>query len=668
MGIKTPFPLRFFVPLLLSLAVFPSGLQAQNTGVGFALRGSTVKELLQAGTTRAQKTRLSKVSISIYSDSTFLRDVTTDAKAGSFSTHLAYGHVYKLVFRHPLCVTMFSTIDARIPKNMYTVGQTIDMTDIPCKDLKSLNLDTVKYRFAFDRYNYDEGAKKIIQDQRYYSEFFEGKTQEILDYKRQIKDRIENGTLPNPTQAQTQKLKYLIGKLLAGDAPYTAIKNVKVSITGDRGDPVQTCVSNSAGRFVFENLLLDQGYIIKVEATDLGSFSGQLITLVNKDDIEVRSGKPDGTWIFHMLPADKRSIDLLSSEDCTYIISGNLLALINNQNKPIANTKVQLSDAGGNVIEAMITNEFGTFVFTKVPVNQTFMIQLAENNPDLRNVKVIVTDQSGKEISSTVCDNSGKFNFQFLKQDEIKFKTMEVEESKLQLDIGGRLFKNTQDKAIANTQVDLVDKHDKVVQTVTTDQSGNFKFSKVPYQREYSLALGSDGIQRVIVTTPKGIVINEYKSGQLVNSVKFPLLPGELQKISKVFVKDPWVNVSDDKQEITIPEKVYFDVNDDRITPQGMVILDKVVQVMKKDPVIHIEISSHTDSQGSSEYNLELSQKRANAAVEYMVSKGINKKRLTGIGYGETRLLNKCKDGITCTEEEHAQNRRLEFKISFSKK
>ncbi len=667
MGLKNY--LSLFILLLFSAGFNSPKLSAQNTGVGFSLTGSTVKELLQANSTRPQKTKLTKATISIYCDSAFLRDLTSDVRSGSFNTHLAYGHFYKLVFHHPQCVSMFSTIDARIPRNMYTVAQTIEMSEIPCIDLKTTNIDTVKYRFTFDRYAYDEGHKKIVQDQRHYSEFLEGKTQEYLDYKQQLRENIESGKIPNPATPPAKKLKYLIGKLMAGEtAPYTPIKNVKVTILGDKGEPSQTSISNSAGRFVFENIILDQGYIIKVEATDLGVFSGQTINLVNKEDIEVRTGKPDGTWIFHLLTTDKRSIDLLSSEDCTYIISGNLLALINNENRPIANTKVQLSDASGNVIEAMITNEFGTFVFTKVPINQTFMIQLAENNPDLRNIKVIVTDQSGKEISSTVCDNNGKFNFQFLKQDEIKFKTMEVEDSKLELDLNGKLFKNTPDRALSNTKVDLVDKNDKVVQTVTTDPAGNFKFSKVPYSHEYSLALGSDGIQRVIVTTPRGIVINEYKSGKLVNSVKFPLLPGELQQISKVYVKDPWISLSDNKEEITIPEKVYFDINDDRITPQGMVILDKVVQVMKKDAAIHIEISSHTDSQGSAEYNLELSQKRANAAVDYLVSKGISRKRLTGIGYGETRLLNKCADGVPCTEEEQAQNRRLEFKISFTKK
>ena len=78
---------------------------------------------------------------------------------------------------------------------------------------------------------------------------------------------------------------------------------------------------------------------------------------------------------------------------------------------------------------------------------------------------------------------------------------------------------------------------------------------------------------------------------------------------------------------------------------------------------MNIELSSHTDSRSSDAFNLALSQKRAKAAVDYIISKGINKSRLKAVGYGETKLLNNCKNDAPCSEEEHAKNRRTEFKI-----
>jgi outer membrane protein OmpA-like peptidoglycan-associated protein len=76
-----------------------------------------------------------------------------------------------------------------------------------------------------------------------------------------------------------------------------------------------------------------------------------------------------------------------------------------------------------------------------------------------------------------------------------------------------------------------------------------------------------------------------------------------------------------------------------------------------------IELSSHTDSRASNPYNLDLSQRRANSAKRWLVSKGINPQRIQPVGYGEDQILNGCVDGVECTEKQHRLNRRTEFKI-----
>jgi outer membrane protein OmpA-like peptidoglycan-associated protein len=91
--------------------------------------------------------------------------------------------------------------------------------------------------------------------------------------------------------------------------------------------------------------------------------------------------------------------------------------------------------------------------------------------------------------------------------------------------------------------------------------------------------------------------------------------------------------------------------------------LDKMVATMRKYPTMKIEIGSHTDSQGNAQFNQYLSERRARAALVYLTSKGIARNRMEAKGYGETQLLNKCKDGVLCTEKEHQQNRRTEFKV-----
>lgn len=108
---------------------------------------------------------------------------------------------------------------------------------------------------------------------------------------------------------------------------------------------------------------------------------------------------------------------------------------------------------------------------------------------------------------------------------------------------------------------------------------------------------------------------------------------------------------------------IYFDLGKSFIRQDAAVELDKIVAVMLKYPGMLIELGSHSDSRGSDQANLILSGQRAQASVDYIVSKGIAADRIIGKGYGETMLLNKCKNSVKCKEQEHSVNRRTEFII-----
>ncbi|MGV7108163.1 OmpA family protein [Flavobacterium sp. U410] len=109
-----------------------------------------------------------------------------------------------------------------------------------------------------------------------------------------------------------------------------------------------------------------------------------------------------------------------------------------------------------------------------------------------------------------------------------------------------------------------------------------------------------------------------------------------------------------------ILQPIFFEFNKSNITAQGAEELDKLVEVMNEHPEMVIFVKSHTDSRGSDKYNLNLSDRRAKATVQYVISKGISKERITGQGFGETEPKVDCKK---CTDEQYAQNRRSEFMI-----
>ncbi len=109
---------------------------------------------------------------------------------------------------------------------------------------------------------------------------------------------------------------------------------------------------------------------------------------------------------------------------------------------------------------------------------------------------------------------------------------------------------------------------------------------------------------------------------------------------------------------------IYYALGSARLTAEARKVIDnKLFALLKAKPGIRIELNSHTDSRGSASSNQDLSQRRAQSVVDYLVSKGISKNRLEANGFGETKLKNGCVDGTECTEDQHAQNRRTEFRV-----
>lgn len=121
--------------------------------------------------------------------------------------------------------------------------------------------------------------------------------------------------------------------------------------------------------------------------------------------------------------------------------------------------------------------------------------------------------------------------------------------------------------------------------------------------------------------------------------------------------------MGDDLSDLLQLDPIYFDLDKFNIRNDAAVELQKILAVLKKYPSMKIDIRSHSDSRGKDQYNLYLSDKRAKSTAQYLIDNGISASRVSGKGYGETQLMNDCANGVDCTEEEHALNRRSEFII-----
>ncbi len=119
----------------------------------------------------------------------------------------------------------------------------------------------------------------------------------------------------------------------------------------------------------------------------------------------------------------------------------------------------------------------------------------------------------------------------------------------------------------------------------------------------------------------------------------------------------------DDLAKLLQLSTIYFDLDKYNIRKDAEIEIQKVIAAMEKYPSLKLKVNSHTDSRGRDEYNLWLSQKRAESTVAYMISQGIAQNRLQGQGFGESKLINQCGNGVNCSEAEHQLNRRSEFII-----
>ncbi len=198
------------------------------------------------------------------------------------------------------------------------------------------------------------------------------------------------------------------------------------------------------------------------------------------------------------------------------------------------------------------------------------------------------------------------------------------------------LVKNSKTgEVIEGVLVSVLDDQNNVVSTNTTNSQGNTKFG-LACEKEYSFNASRSGFENAVASMSKS------QGGE------------EMIEI----LMDPIKPIITETEVILNP--IFFEFNRSNITKQGAEELDRLVDVMKEHPEMVIFAKSHTDSRGGDKYNLNLSDRRAKATVQYIISKGIDKERISGQGFGETEPKVDCKK---CTEEEHAQNRRSEFLI-----
>ncbi|UMB59395.1 OmpA family protein [Lutibacter sp. A80] len=212
--------------------------------------------------------------------------------------------------------------------------------------------------------------------------------------------------------------------------------------------------------------------------------------------------------------------------------------------------------------------------------------------------------------------------------------------------VEGYISNNLTGEKISDATVSLYSNEGEKLEEIQTDINGNYSFEKeISCNTNYLIKVKKRGYnvkEKPFLTTEKSQKIT---------------IPVGIDKLNKLIVEENGL------LKIKVGT-IYFDLDKWDIRVDAALEFDKVVFLLKQYPKMIINIESHTDSRGKDAYNLILSDKRAKATRDYIISKGIDAKRIISAkGFGETQLINKCKNGVPCSEMLHQLNRRSEFII-----
>lgn len=215
-------------------------------------------------------------------------------------------------------------------------------------------------------------------------------------------------------------------------------------------------------------------------------------------------------------------------------------------------------------------------------------------------------------------------------------------------EISGNVSAGGLGTSLENTAVTLYDGANNLVGNVVTDKLGDYTFTlpcdKVQGQT-FTVKAVKDGYGELFKQIIGGSDGVDGVDGS------------NLLLLSKDFVTSPSGGILLDISPI------YFDYGSSRIKERSVIDMEKVVNLLEKYPSLKIRIESHTDSRSSTGFNQRLSDSRAASTRDWLIDRGVDPSRLTSVGYGETKLLNKCSNGVPCTQLEHLVNRRTDFVI-----
>ena len=447
------------------------------------------------------------------------------------------------------------------------------------------------------------------------------------------------------------------------------ISNQLVTLFDKTGKAIKSTATNRFGAFAFTGVKASEVAKIKVNAKDAESTTAKF-SLFNSNKQLITEAKPlNGYCEWNPKPEELKN---LINNQFTSNIGGKLVLASGSQKKFYSNKTIYLCNKYNTILQKTTTNALGAFVFDGIKPDLTYYLGVdVKEVGSGEKLDLLNKDDNYVKFFDTIAGTrrSLKINSNYNEM----FNSISISEDEMKMNVNAKIYGDQNNKPLGKIKIVLLNENYVVIDSVLTDDFGAFKFKYLPFLKRFYLSADNsdnvlDAFKNILIYSLDDKLVKIITNEKGKRFIYKPI-DAEMNKIKDIEMDDPWLELLTNKKtdnkisNKTIIENILFETNKIDLLPQAKEVLNKVILVLNTNKTIKIEISAHTDSKGTDVDNLKLSQLRAKTALTYITAGGIDADRIISIGYGEGKLLNKCAGNVPCSEIEHAQNRRVEFKI-----
>ncbi len=342
---------------------------------------------------------------------------------------------------------------------------------------------------------------------------------------------------------------------------------------------------------------------------------------------------------------------------------------------PVSSVKMKLLDEKGENLGTAVSDSKGKFRFQNLSPQKIYIVKMDSEDNGV-DAEIFLVNEKGEILKKTTRDKKN-FRFEDLPPDcnyisiiDCSHPEVKIAEGKIGI-LGKMISKKDPVDAVEKQRVYLMNSPQKILDSAFTDQSGKFQFINYPSNQNYLLRLGDpqeENYTEIVMINDKGKAFMSASSKTMDGKGFFrfeklpPVAPDPIQLKSAM---DERIDLSALPEESEIEENkiimlnhIYFESGEYKLLDFSFDELNRLAGMMSEKKSIKIEVSGHTDKSGNETANLHLSENRAKAVVDYLISKGINEKRLSYLGMGSSSPISP-----SDTEENKKKNRRVEFKV-----